>query len=304
MSELNQLTSERRELNEKINSYDKSKPDNVKKSQQVLGTKMPQDEDELDQMLAYWENVLHTKTLSNSEEESIMKKINNLECFRSSLADFSNISKEVADYKKKIQKLSAHIKEKKQVLDNLNKQIDSLNNVVNTYNEKVQGDTEKERGEIDKLKEKIKTVHEKIKTLRTDKQRIIAKYNAEFEIKKSYEAIRRNLEKARQWKEYIAKDEERKALQLEEEKKRKENQMSEFEVNATFGRQLRHKLEALKKAGGKKIVYELDVVQLFTKVGIRQLPKKVNEIDGTLELVNNYITEQEKLEEERKKNEE
>jgi len=79
--------------------------------------------------------------------------------------------------------------------------------------------------------------------------------------------------------------------------------MSQFEVNIVLANQLIQKLETLKKAGGKKIVFDLDIIQLFSKVGVKTIPKKVNEIDGTIENVKAIIVEQQGLEEERKKNE-
>jgi len=79
---------------------------------------------------------------------------------------------------------------------------------------------------------------------------------------------------------------------LEEEKKKKENQMSQFEVNITLANQLVQKLEALKKVGGKKVVFDLDVIQLFSRVGVKSIPKKVNEIDGTIQYVKDFIAEQ------------
>jgi len=59
--------------------------------------------------------------------------------------------------------------------------------------------------------------------------------------------------------------------------------MSQFEVNITLANQLVQKLEALKKVGGKKVVFDLDVIQLFSRVGVKSIPKKVNEIDGTIQ---------------------
>jgi len=167
----------------------------------------------------------------------------------------------------------------------------------------VQGDTEKERGQIDTLKDQIRTVNGRVKELRDEKRRIIAKFNAEYEIKQSYEQIRRNVEKARYWKESISRIEERKQEQADEEKKKKENQMSEHEVNIAYGRQLTSQLESLKKAGGKKVILDLNVVLLFGKCGIKELPKRVKDIDATLELVNAFTKEQEAQEETRKNNE-
>lgn len=79
--------------------------------------------------------------------------------------------------------------------------------------------------------------------------------------------------------------------------------MSQFEVNITLANQLVQKLEALKKVGGKKVVFDLDVIQLFSRVGVKSIPKKVNEIDGTIQYVKDFIAEQQGFEEERKKNE-
>lgn len=66
-------------------SFDEQKPDKMKKQHQF--GKVPEDEEQLDKMLEYWENVLQTKTLKNSEEEDIMKKLSSLENMRQSIGD-------------------------------------------------------------------------------------------------------------------------------------------------------------------------------------------------------------------------
>mmetsp|Transcript_87227 Transcript_87227/g.188913 ORF Transcript_87227/g.188913 Transcript_87227/m.188913 type:complete len:150 (-) Transcript_87227:617-1066(-) len=83
---LKELNLEKTQIKNKITSFDDQKPDKLKKTSQQSGN-LPQDEEELNKMLKYWENVLETKSLKSAEEESILKKLDQLELMRKSIGD-------------------------------------------------------------------------------------------------------------------------------------------------------------------------------------------------------------------------
>lgn len=90
------------------------------KKQLNIGGSVPQDEEELNKMVHYWEDVLQTKTLKVKEEEEIMKKLSSLEQMRSSIGDFSNISKEIVNLRKKLQSVKSKVDEEKTHLNRIN----------------------------------------------------------------------------------------------------------------------------------------------------------------------------------------
>jgi len=67
-----------------MSSFDDQKPDKMKNK---VNSNTPKDEEELDKMIEYWENMLQTKSLKARDEEDIMKKLNQLEGMRKSISD-------------------------------------------------------------------------------------------------------------------------------------------------------------------------------------------------------------------------
>jgi len=66
---LNTMTEQKKKrdlIKNDIAKCDDNKPEKLKKEQKTSSL-MPQDEDELNRMVSYWENVLHTKTLKPKE---------------------------------------------------------------------------------------------------------------------------------------------------------------------------------------------------------------------------------------------
>jgi len=85
LDQLNKLKFQKKEIRDKMSSFDDQKPDKMKRSN--LGINIPKDEDELNRMIEHWENVLQTKSLKTKEEEDILKKLNQLETMRKSITD-------------------------------------------------------------------------------------------------------------------------------------------------------------------------------------------------------------------------
>lgn len=69
-----------------MSSFDDQKPDKMKKSTQTM-INMPKDEEDLNKMIEYWENMLQTKSMKTRDEEDIMKKLAQLEGMRKSISD-------------------------------------------------------------------------------------------------------------------------------------------------------------------------------------------------------------------------
>jgi len=98
-----------------------------------VGNNLPQDEEELEKMVHYWENVLQTKTLKSKEEEDIMKKLSQLESMRASIGDYSNISKEIVNLRKQLQSIKAKVAEENLQLDRIKEGVDQNNKIINAY---------------------------------------------------------------------------------------------------------------------------------------------------------------------------
>lgn len=81
---LNKLKFQKKDIREKMSSFDDQKPDKMKNK---VNSNMPKDEEELDKMIEYWDNMLQTKSLKARDEEDIMKKLNQLEGMRKSISD-------------------------------------------------------------------------------------------------------------------------------------------------------------------------------------------------------------------------
>lgn len=82
---LNKLKFQKKDIREKMSSFDDQKPDKMKNNK--VNSNLPKDEEELDKMIDYWENMLQTKSLKTRDEEDIMKKLNQLEGMRKSISD-------------------------------------------------------------------------------------------------------------------------------------------------------------------------------------------------------------------------
>jgi len=126
------FNKEKKQIKDRISSYDNQKPEKLKK-QQVVGNNLPQDEEELEKMVHYWENVLQTKTLKSKEEEDIMKKLSQLESMRASIGDYSNISKEIVNLRKQLQSIKAKVAEENLQLDRIKEGVDQNNKIINAY---------------------------------------------------------------------------------------------------------------------------------------------------------------------------
>lgn len=92
----------------------------------------------------------------------------------------------------------------------------------------------------------------------------------------------------------IRKDAEKKERD-EEERKRKANQMSEFEVNITYAKQLKNILDSYMATNVKKLKMSIETIQIFSAIKIGTIPNHKKQIPEVLELVDSYIKEQEKL---------
>lgn len=174
MNVLTELNKEREQIKKTIGSYDTQKPEKLKKTQQLGGT-VPQDEDELNRMVEYWENVLQTRSLKPKEEEDIMKKLAGLEQMRASIGDYSNISKEIVNLRKSLQSVKSKLDEEKKHVDRLKQQADECMEVVNGYYDKHKSETESERAEQAKLDEQVKVLNEQIDAKYKEKSGIIAR---------------------------------------------------------------------------------------------------------------------------------
>jgi uncharacterized coiled-coil DUF342 family protein len=67
-----------------MSSFDDQKPDKMKRN---IGSNMPKDEEDLNKMIEYWENMLQTKSIKPKDEQDIMKKLTQLEGMRKSISD-------------------------------------------------------------------------------------------------------------------------------------------------------------------------------------------------------------------------
>jgi len=81
---LNKLKFQKKDIKEKMMSFDDQKPDKMKKN---TGVNMPKDEEDLNKMIEYWENTLQTRSLKARDEEDIMKKLAQLEGWRKSISE-------------------------------------------------------------------------------------------------------------------------------------------------------------------------------------------------------------------------
>lgn len=81
---LNKLKFQKKDIKEKMLSFDDQKPDKMKKN---TGVNMPKDEEDLNKMIEYWENTLQTRSLKARDEEDIMKKLAQLEGWRKSISE-------------------------------------------------------------------------------------------------------------------------------------------------------------------------------------------------------------------------
>jgi len=70
-----------------MSSFDDQKPDKMKKSGTQTMMNMPKDEEDLNKMINYWENMLQTKSMKVSDETDIMKKLAQFEGMRKSISD-------------------------------------------------------------------------------------------------------------------------------------------------------------------------------------------------------------------------
>lgn len=131
VQKLKELNQEKQQVKDKMGSFDDQKPHKLKK-QEVSG-QVPQDEEELNRMVAYWENVLNTKSLKAKEEEDVLKKLDHLEGLRASIGDYSNISKEILNLRKQLQSVKTHIQERKKSLERVNKGIDENTALVDGF---------------------------------------------------------------------------------------------------------------------------------------------------------------------------
>lgn len=71
-----------------------------------------------------------------------------------------------------------------------------------------------------------------------------------------------------------------------ENKKKKENQMSEWEVNKAYAVSLKNKLLELEKTSGKKVVLSLEMIQTFALINMSNYPSKKTDISPCIEKVN------------------
>jgi len=178
------LNEEKKQIKDRISSYDNQKPEKLKK-QQLVSSNLPQDEEELDKMVHYWENVLQTKTLKSKEEEDIMKKLSQLESMRASIGDYSNISKEIVNLRKQLQSIKAKVAEENLQLDRIKEGVEQNNKIINAYYDKHKNETEGERSEQEKIQEEIQKLSDHIDGLYKEKKDIIERFKEESKVLES-----------------------------------------------------------------------------------------------------------------------
>jgi len=84
-----------------------------------------------------------------------MKKLSQLENMRSSIGDFSNISKEIVSLRKQLLVLKTKVAEVNTLLDPIKASIDTTNQVINSYYDKQKDDTQGERSSNETIQEEI-----------------------------------------------------------------------------------------------------------------------------------------------------
>jgi len=96
-------------------------------------------------------------------------------------------------------------------------------------------------------------------------------------------------------KQALEKEEEERKTREVEERKRKENQMSQWEVNKAYAVQLRLKLEELLKQSGKKLSLNIETIQIFSLINMNSFPSRKTDIPKCLADIDAYIAQQEQL---------
>lgn len=125
---LNKLKFQKKDIRDKMSSFDDQKPDKMKRN---VGSNMPKDEEDLNKMIEYWENMLQTRSLKTKDEEDIMKKLSQLEGMRKSISDYSEISQEVVALKKQLQAVNEKMQAENKIIDSITKTINEYNDIAN-----------------------------------------------------------------------------------------------------------------------------------------------------------------------------
>jgi len=94
-----------------------------------------------------------------------MKKLNQLESMRSSINDYSNISKEILGLRKGLQAIKSKILEQKQFLDRINEGVKETTTLIDGFFEKHKNDTEGERSEHEKIQADITKINDEVNEL-------------------------------------------------------------------------------------------------------------------------------------------
>lgn len=169
-----------------MSSFDEQKPDKMKKSGTQSMMNMPKDEEDLNKMISYWENMLQTKSMKVSDETDIMKKLAQLEGMRKSISDQSEISHEVIALKKQLQSVNEKIMAENKTIDSITKLINEFNDIANKQENEKKESTEGERLDSEKIKKALDENNANQDKLYQEKQRIIAQYREEKKVLDSY----------------------------------------------------------------------------------------------------------------------
>jgi len=97
--------------------------------------------------------------------------------------------------------------------------------------------------------------------------------------------VKNNIEFVKRIKLALEKETEDKKLRETESRKKKENQMSQFEVNKTCAVQLKHKLEEIAKTSGRKLSLNIETIQIFSLINFPSFPTKKSDIPNCIDLL-------------------
>mmetsp|Transcript_41118 Transcript_41118/g.89703 ORF Transcript_41118/g.89703 Transcript_41118/m.89703 type:complete len:193 (+) Transcript_41118:528-1106(+) len=125
LDELRPLNKQLGDIKGTISSFDDQKPDKFKRNR-IL----PQDEEELDFLISGFDEFYETHSLSKTDEEDILKRVNDLEKMRPTLGDVNNLNKEIVALKRRQGSIRSRTAELKEKLTSINSEIEDCDVVI------------------------------------------------------------------------------------------------------------------------------------------------------------------------------